>query len=152
MCIFRAHLLLQFSRFELHSQKVHDHKILNADLWQYRPCFVYYFGVFFRVFSVFLFHCFFVHSWKIHAHEHFGQPFANNRWAWKIHILQYNTKGVKVKYKIYVYYVGATTLHVITLFTKGMMAYKHLVACDALKVLSGENNFDSLCTFFRLLT
>ena len=31
----------------------------------------------------------FAHSRKIHAHEHFGWPFTNNRRARKMHVLQY---------------------------------------------------------------
>ena len=86
MFFFARIYFSQFSRFELHSRKIHYRENVNVDyFYRFRSFFVC-FGCFFGYLpsSVVT-----AHSRKIHARENFGWPFANNRCARNIYVLQY---------------------------------------------------------------
>jgi len=86
-CFFFAHVY--FSRFEFHSRKIQDRKDFNVDyFYRFRPFFVY-FGCFSGV-CLLMSSLLLALSRTIHARENFGWPFANNRRARHIPVLQYH--------------------------------------------------------------
>ena len=103
---FARYYFSRFSRFELHSRKIHDRENFNVDyFYRFRPFFVYFgcFSGICRLLSSLLF----AHSRKIHARENFGRPFANNNSARNISGLQYCILLdflSKVNIKVIIYY------------------------------------------------
>ena len=84
-CIFRAHLF--FAIFAIWTPFAKNAWSRNFQCW-YFTALGHYFVCFLNIFWL-LSWLLFAHSRKIHARKNVDWPFANNRWAQNIHVLQY---------------------------------------------------------------